>query len=329
MKAWLLNSIGGLDRLELGETEDPTPASGEVVLDVELAALNPADRYLAEGQYPAKPPMPHILGRDGIGTVSAVGPGAERFRIGQRLLILRGETGVSRRGTFAQRVAVSIESLVAPPENWSIEESAGAPLVYLTAYQALHQWGDLPSSVVLITGASGGVGVATIQLAKAMGHTVVALSRGSGKREILKKLGADFIVDPNEPDWPRAFLHTISPRRVDLAIDNIGGPLLPQVIQTMADQGRISIVGRLAGPVPQFNTSTLLFRRLRIGGVHVGSYQPREAQEVWAACLKLMNKIGARPLVDRTFPFEQLPQAFARLAAGPVGKVLLKVKDAG
>jgi NADPH2:quinone reductase len=326
MQAWLLDNLNGISGLRLGDAPDPVAAANEAVIDVEYAALNPADRYLAEGQYPAHPPMPHILGRDGIGTVSAVGPGAERFRIGQRLLILRGETGVSRRGAFAQRVAVSIESLVITPANWSTEEAAAAPLVYLTAHQALSQWGDLPPSLVLITGASGGVGVASIQLAKAMGHTVVALSRGTAKRDKLSKLGADFIADPTETDWPRNLLKTISPRRVDLAIDNIGGALLPQVIHTMGDQGRISIVGRLAGPVPQFNTSTLLFRRLRMGGVHVGSFKPREAQEVWAECLKLMDKTGARPLVDRVFPFEQLPQAFARLAAGPMGKVLLRVK---
>jgi len=328
MNAWILESFRGLDQLRLSQEADPVPAADEVVLDIEFAGLNPADRYLAEGQYPAKPPLPHILGRDGIGTVSAVGAAAGKFSVGQRLLILRGETGVSRHGTFAQRVAVSVEFLVVPPTDWTVEESAGASLVYLTAYQALSQWGELPPSVVLITGASGGVGVAAIQLAKAMGHTVVALSRGTAKRAKLSEIGADIIVDPTEADWPHALLKTLSPRRVDLAIDNIGGAMLPQVIQTMGDQGKISLVGRLAGPVPQFNTATMFFRRLRMGGVHVGAYK-REAQAVWGACLRLLDKIGARPLVDRVFPFDQLPTAFARLAEGPMGKVLLQVKDAG
>jgi NADPH2:quinone reductase len=328
MNAWILESFRGLDQLRLSQEADPVPGADEVVLDIKFAGLNPADRYLAEGQYPAKPPLPHILGRDGIGTVSAVGAAAGKFRVGQRLLILRGETGVSRHGTFAQRVAVSVEFLVVPPVNWSVEESAGASLVYLTAYQALSQWGELPPSVVLITGASGGVGVAAIQLAKAMGHTVVALSRGTAKRAKLSEIGADIIVDPTEADWPRTVLKTLSPRRVDLAIDNIGGAMLPQVIQTMGDQGKISLVGRLAGPVPQFNTATMFFRRLRMGGVHVGAYK-REAQAVWGACLRLLDKTGARPLVDQVFPFEQLPLAFARLAEGPMGKVLLQVKDAG
>jgi len=329
MRAWILEGFRGLDQLRFTEEPDPVPAGNQVVLDVEFAALNPADRYLAEGQYPAKPPLPHILGRDGIGVVSAVGPGADRFRIGQRLLILRGETGVTARGTFAQRVAVSVESLVAPPVNWSVEESAGASLVYLTAYQALTQWGDLEPSIVLITGASGGVGVATLQLARAMGHSVVALSRDAAKQKILRELGAAHTLDPGDPQWTDKLKTTLAGRRVDLAIDNIGGPLLPRVIETMGDQGKISVVGRLAGPVPQFNTASMFFRRLKMGGVHVGAFKPPEAQQAWSKCLKLLDRTGARPLVDRVIDFDQLPAAFARLAAGPMGKVLLKVKSTG
>ncbi len=198
MKAWLLDSLGSIDHLRLGEIPDPTPAAGEAVLDVEYAALNPADRYLAEGQYPAKPTFPHILGRDGIGAVSAVGQGVTTVKPGDRRLILRSDVGVNRPGTFAQRVAVPVESLVAPPARWSAQQSAGAPLVYLTAHQALTNWGDLPPGVVLITGASGGVGVASLQLARAMLHKVVGLSRDPIKSQKLSDLGASLVVDPND-----------------------------------------------------------------------------------------------------------------------------------
>src|SRR5579884_2408305 len=115
MKAWLLDNFTGLKALHLAETADPTPAAGEVILDVEYAALNPADRYLSQGEYPAKPPLPHVLGRDGVGTIGAVGANVTNFKTGQRVLVLRGDTGVYRHGTFAQRVAVSAESLAIPP----------------------------------------------------------------------------------------------------------------------------------------------------------------------------------------------------------------------
>src|SRR5580765_5086299 len=180
MKAWLLNQIGdGIDGLRLSEDPEPKPADNEVVLKVRYAAINPADRYLAEGQYPAKPPVPHILGRDGFGEVIAIGPGVKGIAIGDRRRILRGDTGVSRAGTLAQLVAVAEAELVEPPAGWSEQQCAAAALVYVTAYQALTQWGDLPSGVVLITGASGGVGVAGTQLAAAMGHTVIGLSRSA------------------------------------------------------------------------------------------------------------------------------------------------------
>jgi NADPH2:quinone reductase len=325
MKAWLLDRLEGISNLRLAEVPDPQPGPGEVVLQVQYAALNPADRYLAEGQYPARPPLPHILGRDGVGMVLSVGPGVQDLHAGDRRLILRGEVGISLPGTFAQRVAAPVESLVEVPHGWSEQEAAGASLVYLTAWQALIQWGDLPSSVVLITGASGGVGVASTQLASLMGHTVIGLSRSEEKRKHLSQLGAQILLDPHDPQWPAQLKQQLQGRRVDLAIDNIGGSLFSQVIETLGNHGKVSVVGRLAGPVPQFNTSSLLFRRLRIGGVAVGSYTNPETRTAWSQIVALLAKAGAKPLVDRAFDFEQLPDAFERLKEGPMGKVLVKV----
>jgi NADPH2:quinone reductase len=325
MKAWLLDKLEGISQLRLADVPDPKPGQGEVVLKVELAGLNPADRYLAENQYPARPPLPHILGRDGVGTVIELGPGVGELKLGDRRLILRGEVGVTRAGTFAERVAVSVESLAPVPAGWTDEESAGASLVYLTAYQALTQWGELPPSVVLITGASGGVGVASTQLARALGHTVVVLSRSQAKREQLAALGASVTLDPEDQTWPKQLKEQLGGRKVDLAIDNIGGPLFPKVIDALADHGRVSVVGRLAGPVPQFNTASLFFRRARIGGVAVGAYTHAESRAAWSQIVKWMDKSGAKPLVDEIFGFEQLQDAFSHLKKGPMGKVLLRV----
>jgi NADPH2:quinone reductase len=112
---------------------------------------------------------------------------------------------------------------------------------------------------------------------------------------------------------------------VDLAVDNIGGTLLPEVIETLGYGGRVSLVGRLAGPVPQFNTASMFFRRLKLGGVAVGTYQNADARAAWAKVLELLGRTGARPLVDSVFPFEQIRAAFEQLARGPMGKVLLAV----
>jgi NADPH2:quinone reductase len=327
MKAWLLDDLTGLDRLRLAEAPDPVPQPGEAIVEIDFAALNPADRYLAEGQYPAKPALPHILGRDGIGTVVALGPDVSGVRVGDRRVILRGVVGVDKPGTFAERVAVPVQNLVEVPAGWSEQEAAGATLVYLTAYQALTQWETLPpSAVVLVTGASGGVGVAAVQLAAAMGHRVIALSRSPEKSQRLRQIGAAATFDPEDPQWRKALGAMLAPRRVDLAIDNIGGKLLPQVIETLGELGKVSLVGRLAGPVPNFNTASLFFRRIRLGGVAVGAYANAESRLAWQEVLKLLSRSAARPLVDHLFPFDQLPEAFNRLAQGPMGKVLVAVK---
>ncbi len=327
MKAWLLDDLTGINHLRLAETPDPTPREGEVVLALHYAALNPADRYLAERQYPAKPTLPHILGRDGMGTVIELGRGVTGLSLGDRRAVVRGEAGSNKPGTFAERVAVPAEGLVELPTGWSEPEGAGATLVYLTAYQALTMWGSLPQgAVVLVSGASGGVGTASVQLAAAMGHTVVALSRSPEKSRRLMEIGATLTLDPSDPQWRQAAKSSLGTRRVDLAIDNIGGNLLPEMIDTLADEGRVSLVGRLAGPVPNFNTASLFFRRLRLGGVAVGTYTRAEGQAAWAEVIRLLAARKAKPLVDSIFPFEEIQKAFARLAEGPMGKVLLKIK---
>ncbi len=329
MRAWLLDALTGIEHLRIADVPDPKPGSGEAILEISYAGLNPADRYLAERQYPVKPPLPHILGRDGIGRIAEVGPGVKDVRVGDKRAILRGDVGGSRWGTFAARVAVPVENLVEAPSDWTDEQGAGATLVYLTAYQALTMWGPLPpSAVVLVTGASGGVGVASVQLASAMGYTVAGLSRSAEKSRKLEQLGATAIFDPSDPQWRQKAKAKLAPRRVDLAIDNIGGQLLPEVIDTLGDGGRVSLVGRLAGQVPNFNTATMFFKRLRMGGVAVGAYTNAESRAAWQEVLRLLARTGAKPLVDSVFPFDQLPQAFQRLAQGPMGKVLLQVSPA-
>jgi NADPH2:quinone reductase len=262
-----------------------------------------------------------------MGVVSSVGPGVKGINVGAKVLLLRGDVGINRPGMFAERAVVPVESLAPIPQNWSDEEAAGAATVYITAHQSIFQWGDLPQpAVVLVTGASGGVGVATIQLARALGHHAIGLSRNPEKSKRLRDLGAAATFDPNDADWRKKLKETLSKRRVDLVVENIGGQLFSDCIDTLGDRGRVSVVGRLAGPVPNFNTASLIFRRIRIGGVQVGAYANAETRAAWDEIVALLAKTGAKPVVDRVFPFDDLKQAFARLAEGPMGKVLLRVR---
>lgn len=327
MRAWLMDSYEGVERLRLGEVPDPELREGEVLLLMHYAALNPADAFLAQAQYPAKPALPHILGRDGVGEVAAVGPGVDQVRVGEVVGILRCEAGVERWGTFAEKTVVPAASVARIPEGWSEEEMAAAPLVYLTAWQALVQWGGLPSpgQVLLVTGASGGVGVAAVMLGKTMGMTVVALSRSAEKAQRLRELGADHVFDPSSPELKQQVLGALGGKRVDLVVDNVAGPLFHSVLGLLGYGGRVSAVGRSGGTVPEFNTATLFFRRIRIGGVAVGDYTPEGAQAAWTEIVRRLREAGRRPVIDRVFGFEDLKQAFRRLAEGPMGKVLLRI----
>ena len=259
MQAWLLPEIGTIDSLRLDSIETLPPSEGEVTLDVLYAALNPADRYLAEGLYPADPVFPHVLGRDAVGIVSQLGKGAGAWKLGDKAMLLRGEAGVSRLGTLAQQVTVPAQCLERIPEGWTDQQAACAALVYVTAYQALTQFESPNNSVVLISGASGGVGVAATQLASAMGHTVIGLSRSAEKASKLLGLGATWTLISEDSKWPTTLKQLLHSRRVDIIVDNVGGSLLPKMIDTLGMNGCVSLVGMLAGPVPQFNTASLFF----------------------------------------------------------------------
>jgi NADPH2:quinone reductase len=207
---------------------------------------------------------------------------------------------------------------------------AGAPLVYLTAWQALTQWSMPPApppagGVLLVTGASGGVGVASVQLGKSMGLTVVALSRSEEKRAKLKRLGADVVCDPEDRNLVNDVKAAISPKRVDLVVDSVGGALLNPVIDLLGYGGRMSVVGRSGGIVPEFNTASLLFRRIRMGGVSAGDYSAQAAQAAWQGIVDRLNAVGQRPQVDSIVPFEEVRRGFTRLDEGPMGKVLVRV----
>ena len=136
MRAWLMDSYHGVEKLRLEEVTDPQPGPGQVLVRTIYAALNPADAFLAQAQYPAKPALPHVLGRDGVGEVIAAGADVKEIKPGDMVAILHGNVGVETWGTLAGKTVAAAAELVPVPQGWSLEEVAGAPLVYLTAWQA-------------------------------------------------------------------------------------------------------------------------------------------------------------------------------------------------
>ncbi len=330
MRAWLMDSLKGVGALRLGEVPDPQLGPHDVLLKMRVAALNPADAFLARGLYPARPALPHILGRDGAGDVLAIGESVDGIRVGDTVGILRCPVGVTRWGTLAEHVIVPMDSVTRVPDGWSLEEMAGAPLVYLTAWQALTQWANPPApppsvSVLLVTGASGGVGVGTVQLGKSMELQVLALSRSAERRAKLLTLGADYAFDPGDPGLTEAVGAVVDRRSVDLVVDTVGGPLLAPVLRLLGYGGRVSVVGMSGGPVPHFKTASLFFRRQLIGGDSVGDYSAPAAHVAWHELVRRLAEIGQRPHFDCIVPFQDVLRGFTRLEEGPMGKVLVRI----
>ncbi|MEN6627240.1 MAG: zinc-binding alcohol dehydrogenase family protein [Candidatus Sumerlaeia bacterium] len=323
MKIWRFHEFGPIENLQMEESPVPEPGPGEALVRVAYAALNPADKYLVGGKYPRPGKPPFAVGRDGSGFIEKAGEGS-RFKPGDAVVLLRSEIGVQRDGTLAQYVVVPEVSLAPLPAGWSMQEGAAGPLVLLTAWQALVGEGRLQAgNTVLITGASGGVGTASLMLAKSLGARVVALSRSDHKRARLLELGADFAFDPDDPDLVKGVQSALDGGRCDVVVENLGGPYLQKSIFLTGFKGRICVVGLLAGLKSEIEIGTFIFKRIHIIGIAMGAQTAEESQEAWGRIVSTLAQSGRRPQIDQVFPFDRVQEAFARLGQGAMGKVLV------
>ncbi|MEK7795640.1 MAG: zinc-binding dehydrogenase [Candidatus Hydrogenedentota bacterium] len=323
MRAWRFAEFGDISNFKLGECPKPEPGAREVLIRVAYAALNPADRLLVEGKYPGAGKLPLTVGRDGSGVVEGVGADC-RLRSGDRVLVLRSEVGITRQGTLAEYVVAPEESVAPVPEGWSMQEAAAASVAYLTAWKTLVNQGGLrEGETVLVTGASGGVGIAAVQLAKILGARVVALSRNEAHRARLLELGADYALNAAAPDLEKAIRGAVG--TVNLTVENVAGPFIQTSLNLSALNSRIMVIGLLAGHSAQVSLGALLFNQVRIEGVHVGKMSPEDAQRAFARVVKTLRKGDQRPLVGKVFEFEAVQDAFMHLAAGHLGKVLVRI----
>lgn len=325
MRAWRFHEAGKIENLVLEEAPCPEPGFGEALVRIHTAALNPADRFLVQGQYPRAGAPPFTPGRDCAGTVEQPAPGG-RFNVGDPVILLGGETGVSRSGTLAEYAAIPEEWLAPVPEGWNMAEAAAGPLVLLTAWRALVICGGLlPGEVAMITGASGGVGSAAVQLAKALGARVIALSRGTAKAERLRQLGADTVLDTEAPDLEAQVKAALGRARIDLIVENLGGSYLDRCVRMAGFGCRVMVVGLLAGLTAELTVGLLIHKCLRVEGLSVSAYAAREAQSAWKEITSLLASEGRRPILDSSYPMEQVQEAFERLRQGPMGKVVIEM----
>ncbi len=327
MKAFVVRKPGGLDRLQIAERPDPgAPGPGEIRVAIHATSLNFHDLLVASGRSPAEDGR--VLMSDGAGTVEAVGPGVTEFAPGDAVVSCffpHWADGLPQApvGTFAQVPGDGVDGFaldhaVRPvgaftraPRGWSPAESATITTAGLTAWRALVGDGGLKAGDTVLALGTGGVSVAALQIAKAMGAAVIVTSSSDAKLERVRALGADHTINYRaNPDWGRLVRDWTGGVGVNHVVE-VGGPgTLAQSIEAVRVGGHIALIGVLTGRAGEVPTSALMAKQARLQGLIVGS---RRQQQDYVAAL---DRTGIRPVIDRIDAFAELPEAFRHQESG-------------
>jgi NADPH:quinone reductase-like Zn-dependent oxidoreductase len=338
LKAALFHEFGGPEVVRVEEVEQPEPGAGEVRLQVAAAAMNHLDLWVRRG-LPIETTMPHIGGSDVAGIVDEVGDGVAGVRLEERVVVdpslscgtcewcLRGEEplcvkyrilGEHTNGGFAQYVVVPARNLYRVPENYPLETAAAAPLAFLTAWRGLITRARLqPGESVLITGASGGVASAALQIARHVGAKVFAVTTAE-HAERVQALGAEVIYDRTTSDFSREVWRDTQKRGVDVIFDSVGATTWPQVIRAAARTGRIVVYGATTGPHLQSDARQIFWKQLEIIGTTMSS------RAEFRTVMDLVFMGALEPVVDVVWELDRAADAHARLeAGGQFGNIVL------
>jgi NADPH2:quinone reductase len=322
MKAMVATRWGEPSTLEYAEAPDPEPGAGEVVVETRAVGCNFPDILMVQGKYQTKPPLPFSPGHELSGVVAAVGPGVTRVRPGQRVLAM------VRWGAYAERVAAPEDRVFAIPEAMPFDEAAAFGLVYQTAYCALVHRGALQAGEwLLVHGAAGGVGLAAVQLGRALGARIVATAGSPAKLEVARRAGADVLVDYRTEDWVERVKDATGGRGADVVYDPVGGDVFDGSTRCIAFEGRLLVIGFAGGRIPSIAANRVLLKNMSVVGVYWGRYQDENPAlvERWMAALTALYQKGAvRPVVFGRFPLREAARALQALAAREShGKVVL------
>lgn len=325
MKAYLTEPPGGRAACHIADVPLLEGRADQALVSLRSVGLNPADAFQIDGRYPGGPKPPFIAGRDASGIV-VKGDAGGRWQPGDAVVLLQSSTTDLRNGTLCEQQWLAAENLAKLPAGWSLHEGAAASLVYLTAWKALNWPVALkPKQVVLVTGASGGVGLASVHLAAGLGATVVALSRSETKRQRLLEHGAHFVFAPDDAELKEKIAAATGRQGVDVVVENVGGPMLTLAVRLLAVHGRVGVVGVLAGveailPIPSF-----MFKRASLNGILISDDTPPQTQAAWGKIVDILHQTGRRPVIDRVFPFAETSAAFEHLRGDIFGKVVVEI----
>jgi len=342
MKAAVIHEHGGLDVVRVEDIDEPKPGPGEVVLQVLCAGLNHLDLWVRKGRPGVQLQAAHVLGSDAVGLVAAVGAGVERPKVGEQVIVdpalscghcefcRRGEqstcvsfgiVGLSRSGTFAERVAVPAGNCHPRPPHLSDEEAGVLALTHVTAWRMLMTRARLrPGETVLIHGIGGGAALAALQLAKLVGAEVFVTSSSNDKLSRARTLGADHTLNYEKANVVQWIEQETAGRGVDVAVDAVGAATWPLDFACVRKAGRIVLCGVTTGAKAESNLRTLYWDQLTILGSTMGS------AEDFRQMLRAVTVNQVKPVVDRAFSLAKVRDAMERLeTGGQFGKIALRI----
>ena len=309
--------------LAVREVPDPEAGAGMLGVEVRAAGCNFFDILMAKGQYQVKPPFPFVPGAELAGVVNAVGPDVRGFKPGDRVL------AAVPLGAFAERAAIPARAAMRMPDGMSFEEGAAFPIVYPTSYAGLvFRAGLRQGENLLVHAAAGGVGIAAVQIGKALGARVIATAGGAEKLEIAKRAGADVAIDYQSDDWVDAVKKATDGRGADVIYDSVGGDVTDGSLKCIAWNGRLLVIGFASGRIPEVKLNRVLLKNISLVGLHWGAhamYEPARIGETFDALFGLLAAGKIRPLVYKTYALEALPEALAALGSRRSwGKVIVR-----
>jgi NADPH2:quinone reductase len=326
MRALRCNAYGTTDQLVIETVPDPVPGATELLVDVAAAGLNFPDLLIVAGKYQDKTPPPFTPGNEAAGTVAAIGRDVAGFAVGDRVMLM------PRGGAFAERCLVEERQAALLPPGLTFEQAAGFSVVYGTSYHALKQSVKLQAGeTLLVLGAAGGVGIAAVELGKAMGATVIAAASSSAKLEYARRAGADHAINYASSTLRDAVRAIVGDAGVDVVYDPVGGELALQAFRSLGWHGRYAVVGFASGDIPALPANIALLKEASIIGVWWGTWLKRHPDLHRRNLEELMAWITdgtLDPKVSEAFAFDDYAAAFRRIAERKAcGKVILRLRD--
>jgi NADPH2:quinone reductase len=324
MKALLCTQYGPADLLELREVESPSAGPGEVIVAVHAASVNFPDVLIIENKYQFKPPLPFSPGSELAGVIKAVGPEVTGARVGDRVMAF------TVHGAFAEEIRLDAQRVLPIPEGMDFETASALLLTYGTMDHALRDRGAVrPGETVLVLGAAGGVGIASIEIAKALGARVIACASSDQKLAVCREHGADSVINYVSEDLRERIKAITAGRGADVIVDPVGGPLTEPALRSIAWRGRLLVVGFAAGAIPKIPLNLPLLKGCSIVGVFWGDFLRREPDAFAASVRQLGEWYGAgklRPHISARFPLARAADAIRLMAARQaIGKIVITV----